>query len=264
VPEFALTLVLADLFDVYDDKPDEAARIWIRSLQLPETFISSSRELKYLHSLVGRTYGMHLIRRAFDARVGTDESNQFIKALEDVCVSNEGMGDTIPDYSALPLQNLILAVWNKSVGKHEEAAAVLRPFMQTATSGVYEDSGLGAPIVNFVIARILIAMGDEARGVALMRTYSTPGVINTLCYGRCGLLPDRWIGGYSSSTCLTDLCCDCGEVLKQRKRLPINVCGPEHSLVSVPNREDLPQGKAYFNDELVPITQIYSDIRQIW
>lgn len=260
----ALTLVLADLFDVYDDKPEKAAHIWKCCLQLPETFFSSPPELKYHHSLAGRKYGMHLLCRAFDSKVGTPESNQFIKRLEEICVSNSILNDPSCDYSRLPLQNLILGIWNKTVGNHEEADAVLRPFMQTATSGIDEESAFGVSIFQIAVAKTLMATGDEARGIALLQAYCTPGTKAAVCYCRCGLFPESWPGGYCCKICLTDLCCDCTEILKQGNRLPVNVCSPEHSWVYVPKREDIPQKKVYFNDELIPITQLYKDIRKEW
>lgn len=265
IVEFALSTTLADLFYVYDDKEDKAMQIWKTVLQFPSTFMNSDKSLKYLHNYIGKVYAQCQIQRAFQAGIDTPEADKYIKLLEEICVNTDSLLANLPEYYVLLSQNLVLGIWKVKTGERKTGAALLRPFMQLAVNDAYRGDKMGTGVITYMIAKMLIGYGDEARAASLIQKYTLPGNPAFICQGRCGVMDDRWEKGYTCKVCSMDLCVECAEILKQGKKLPMNVCSPDHSWVYFEGLDTAPkEGEICFEGEMISMSQFYQDLRKDW
>lgn len=267
VMEFRLNLKIADLLSVYSEEEEKALQIWKAVLNFPATFLRSNTILKYEDNYVGKLYASHLLKRAYLSGQGTPETEKCIKELEDIAVAPDVLEREAPDWEwfILPMPSLILGVWKKFAGEHDEADALLRPYLRFTTSDVFNEDINGRVATDYITAKILIATGDEARATSLLQIFRGSELFYFQCYARCGAAHTHWTGAYSCKICLADLCDGCTEVLKSGKKLPINICGPDHSWVYIEGLETPPEkGKILYNGETIPIAQFYRGLRAEW
>jgi tetratricopeptide (TPR) repeat protein len=172
VAAFALDICLAELYAKYDNKEDEAMRIWKKALAFPATASDDAHlQIAYCKTLVESSYSYRLFAKAVKAGEGTADANNSIKELDNLSKHTVGALENGPDVILANRSAMYMGAWHHLHGRHEEAKTYFQPYIKRCLmllSNDTEDDDLQA---YDVLSHVLVLAGDDASAVSLFQVF---------------------------------------------------------------------------------------------
>ncbi|PYH93536.1 NACHT and TPR domain protein [Aspergillus ellipticus CBS 707.79] len=265
VSAFSLQVSLSDLFISYDNKEDRAVEIWQMVMDFPATFMQGDMLMLSLQTLVSRRYGSYLLSKAIEAGPGTADAEYYIQILQRIAKRRVVHLDNVSQWAANNFAPAILGFWYHRNNQHEEARECCLPFVKQFVLSDDKENPIDSYFAYYAFAKILLAMGEEFRAIALLHRASLLEQIAWSCEGRCGLEPVNWTHANLCLECTTDICDNCLGLVKEQQPMKVNVCSPDHSWVRIPTQTVTPgPDELYVGDQAISMKDFKDQIKKEW